>query len=143
MAPVPAYQPFDDRSVPGFERYRLRPRPKPIRLEQPPTPVPVKPKAPGEVANPVPDLLTDSTLRPGDLVMFPDGLRIFTGRPGSQHALADFRPASRAGKSISPATRKLLAAFPPGVNPAWSAENSSKLAVSRIETTGSVGRAGR
>jgi hypothetical protein len=143
-APVPAYQPFDYRSVPALERYRLRPRPKAVRLEQPQTPIRVEPKAPGEIANPVPDLLTDSTLRPGDLVMFPDGLRTFTGRPGSQHALADFRSVSQAGKSISPATRKLLATFPPGVNPAWSAESTSRLAaVSRVGTTGSVRRTDR
>jgi hypothetical protein len=144
VAPVPSYQPFDYRSVPALERYRLRPRPKAIRLEQPATPMPVKPKVPGEVANPLPDLLTDSTLQRGDLVMFPDGLRVFTGQLGSQHALADFKPVSPAGKSVSPATRKLLATFPPGVNPAWRAESSSMLAVvGRVGTTGSVRRTGR
>lgn len=142
-APVPAYQPFDYRSVPGLERYRLRPRPKAIRVEQP-TPVPVKPRTPGEMSNPLPDLLTDSTLQRGDLVMFPDGLRVFTGQLGSQHALSDFTPVSAAGKTVSPATRKLLATLPPGVNPAWSGESSSKLAaVSRVGTTGSVRRIGR
>jgi hypothetical protein len=44
-----------------------------------------------EVTNPVPDLLTDSTLRRGDIVMFPEGPRVFNGQ-GSKHALTDFVP---------------------------------------------------
>ncbi|HEX2053484.1 MAG TPA: hypothetical protein VHJ78_07160, partial [Actinomycetota bacterium] len=79
VAPVPAYQPFEYRAVPVPERPLVRPRPKAVRLEQPPIKMPTKPKAPGEVVNPLPELLADSTLRPGDLVMFPDGLRAFTG----------------------------------------------------------------
>ena len=89
--------------------------------------------------NPVPELLADSTLQPGDMVMFPEGLRVFSGRPGNQHTLADFEPVARAGRSVSPATRKLLATLPPGSNPAWSAESLGKHAVvSRASTTGSV-----
>src|SRR5919112_822444 len=56
-APVPSYQPFER------PRPRLRPRPKPVE----PIKMPEKPKAPGEVENPVPQLLADSTLRPGDM----------------------------------------------------------------------------
>src|SRR5215213_1479600 len=136
--PVPTYQPYDYRSVPNFERPVVRRRPKPVVANDGPKPPPV-PKAPGEVTNPVPELLADSTLQPGDMVMFPDGLRVFTGRPGSPHTLADFEPAARAGRTVSPATRKLLATLPPGSNPAWSAESLGRLAVvSRASTTGSV-----
>jgi hypothetical protein len=58
VAPVPAYQPFEYRAAP--ERPLARPRPKAVRLEQPPIKMPIKPKAPGEVANPVPEFLADS-----------------------------------------------------------------------------------
>jgi hypothetical protein len=139
-AAVPSYQPYDYRSVPSFERPIMRRRPKPVVASDVQKPAPV-PKAPGEVTNPVPELLADSTLQPGDMVMFPDGLRVFTGRPGSRHTLADFEPVARAGRTVSPAIRKLLATLPPGSNPAWSAESRGKLAVmSRVGTTGSVRR---
>jgi hypothetical protein len=69
---VPIYQPFGYRPLPELEqpklRPKLRPRAKVARVEQPPIKMPEKAKAEGEIANPVPDLLTDSTLRPGDMV---------------------------------------------------------------------------
>jgi hypothetical protein len=145
-APVPTYQPYDYRNAPDFERPVVRRRPKPVVASEPPKMPPV-PKAPGEVANPVPDLLADSTLRRGDMVMFPDGLRVFTGRDGAQHTLSDFEPLARAGKSASPETRKLLTTLQPGSNAAWSANSVKlpvKLAVSRdAQRTGSVGRSAR
>ena len=35
-------------------------------------------------------LLADGTFRPGDMVVFPDGVRVFRGKPGSRHQLPDF-----------------------------------------------------
>jgi hypothetical protein len=110
--------------------------------------MPEKPKAEGEVANPVPDLLADSTLRPGDMVMFPNGLRVFTGQPGTKHVLADFEPVSQAGKAVSSSTRKLVAQLRPGANAAWSVDavrSGGKLAVNSkdVATTGSTRRLGR
>ncbi len=140
---VPTYQPSTD-SPPLT--VRVRPRRKVVRAEKPPikaTPVPVtlKPKDPGEIANPVPALLADATLRSGDMVMFPGGLRVFAGRPGTDHSLSDFQPLSRSGKAVPAATRKLVAQLRPGSNSAWSAEAvkaSGKLALNtrEAETTG-------
>jgi hypothetical protein len=97
--------------------------------------------------NPVPALLADSTLQPGDMVMFPDGLRVFTGKPGSQHKMADFKPLSQAGKALSREMRKLVAHLLPSENPAWSTDglnSRSKLAANTkdVATTGSVKRTG-
>jgi hypothetical protein len=148
IAPVPAYQPFEYRSGPAIERpKKARSRPKPVPVEQAAIETPVKPKPLGEIANPFPAVLADSTLRPGDMVMFPDGLRVFTGRPGGQHNLVDFVPLSRAGKAVPRATRKLVANLHPGENIAWSADGSrsgGKLAVNTrdVQATGSVGQTG-
>jgi hypothetical protein len=48
-------------------------------------PVPLKPRAMGEIENSLPKLLTDSTLRDGDIVVFPDGPRVFRGSRGHKH----------------------------------------------------------
>ena len=128
--------------MPGIERRIVRRGPKVVGVDQPPTKRPLKPRAPGEVTNPVPDLLADSTLRRGDTVMFPDGPRVFTGEAQGQHALADFEPVSRAGNDLPPAARRMVANLRPSVNDAWSADrmgSSGKLAVN-VDTTGSVQR---
>jgi hypothetical protein len=127
---------------------RARPRPKPVVAEPVEVKKPVEPRRPGEMDNPFPALLADSTLQPGDMVMFPDGLRVFVGRSGSQHKLADFQPLAQAGKSLPRSVRKLVADLLPSQNPAWSAEglkSGGKLAanIKDVETTGSVKRARR
>jgi hypothetical protein len=148
VAPVPAYQPFEYSPGPAIERPRkARARQKPVPVEQAAIETPVKPRPPGEIANPFPAVLADSTLRPGDMVMFPDGLRVFTGRSGGQHNLVDFVPLSRAGKAVPRTTRKLVANLHPGENTAWSADglrSSGKLAVNAgdVQATGSVSRIG-
>jgi hypothetical protein len=116
-AAVPTYQPF--------EQPVARPRPKAVRVEQPAIKMPLKPKAPGEITNPVPELLADSSLRPGDMVMFPDGLRVFTGRVGNRHQFADFEPVSQAGKTVPRVVRNLVANLRPGKNSAWNAQGSN------------------
>ncbi len=116
---------------------KARPRPTPVRLAAPPAKarpkaaavataqprprMPGKARPEGEIANPVPALLTDNTLRSGDLAMFPTDLRVFTGRPGTRHALSDFAPLPRAGKTLAPATQRLAAGLRPGWNAAWDA----------------------
>jgi hypothetical protein len=120
------YQPYDYRPLPDLERRTIRRRPKVVRADPPASKVPIKLKAPGEVTNPVPDLLTDSTLRRGDIVMFPEGPRVFNGQAGSKHALTDFVPVSRAGSVVPSSTRKPLASLRPDSNAAWNAEKSAK-----------------
>jgi hypothetical protein len=135
-APIPHY---DYRLAPRFERRR----PKVVRTDQPPSKPPLKPRPLGEVSNPVPELLADSTLRRGDIVMFPDGLRVFLGQSRTRHALDDFVPLSDT-KAVPPATRKLVANLRPGWNGAWAAEAAKSdgrlAATSDVASTGSIRR---
>jgi len=99
----------------------------------------------GEIDNPVLALLADRTLRRGDMVMFPDGLRVFAGRTGGPHKLTDFKPVAQAGKLLSRETRKLVKHLLPAENIAWSTDavrSGGKLAVNTddVATTGSVTR---
>ncbi|MBS7455324.1 hypothetical protein KHP60_23795 [Microvirga sp. 3-52] len=146
-APTPSPQPFEYQPNPALEqpRRKTRPRPKPVAVEQVETKKPVEPKPVGEITNPVPALMADSTLRPGDMVMFPDGLRVFTGKSGGPHKLTDFKPLTQAGKHLSRATRKLVAHLLPGENIAWNTDvvrTGGKLAANTddVSTTGSVNR---
>jgi hypothetical protein len=125
---------------------------KAARVEQPPVKVapvtmPLKPKDPGEITNPVPALLADGTLRSGDLVMFPGGLRVFAGDTGTKHKLTDFEPLARAGKAVPAATRKLAAQLRPGWNGVWSADTAGASGKLALNTKGGeaakVGRKGR
>ena len=136
---------FGYQPDPGVEsaRRKARPRPKPVAVEQVEVKKPIEPKPAGEIANPVPALLADSTLRPGDMVMFPDGLRVFTGKPGSSHKLTDFKPFAQAGRHLSRATRKLVAHLLPAENIAWNTDavrSGGKLAANAddVTNTGSV-----
>ena len=137
---APAYRPAEHPAVQTMEQAPARSRPKAVHVESPAIKMPLKPRAPGEISNPVPELLADSSLRPGDMVMFPDGLRVFTGRPGGQHRLADFEPVSLSGKTSS-----LAATLRPGANPAWNAEtvrSTDKIAANTkaVATAGAVKR---
>ena len=139
----PVYQPHEFRALPEHAPRTVRRRPKVVRTDPPK--IPIKPKAPGEMTNPVPQLLADSTLRRGDIVMFPEGPKVFNGQPGTQHALTDFVPVARAGSVVPQSTRKVLASLRPDWNAAWSTERSTaggKLAENTrdVETTGGVNR---
>jgi hypothetical protein len=148
-APTPQPQPFEYQPDSALEqpRRKTRSRPKLVAVEQVETKKPVEPKPVGEITNPVPALMADSTLRPGDMVMFPDGLRVFTGKSGGPHKLADFKPLAQAGKHLSRATRKLVAHLLPGENIAWNTDvvrSGGKFAANTddVSTTGSVNRTG-
>jgi len=144
--PVPAApppQPADVQPTPFADPLRRRSsaRPKPSPVEVLEVKPPIQSRRPGEMDNPFPALMADSTLRPGDMVMFPDGLRVFTGRVGSQHKVSDFTPVARAGKALSRETRKLVSNLRPGENVAWSADAvRSRGKLADIATTGSVKR---
>jgi hypothetical protein len=159
--PPPQY--YDHRVLPTMPRpeMRLPPaagrmrRPKPqivrlpqadtkpsvARVEQPPNNI--TPKPVGEVENPLPKLLTDATLRDGDIVVFPDGVRVFKGRAGDKHKLEDFAPITRA--NVASSTRKLLVAMKIGPNTGWSDDipSQSKVAARDVEATGSVKKRAR
>ncbi|HET6378229.1 MAG TPA: hypothetical protein VFG05_07980 [Methylocella sp.] len=57
-------------------------------------------------------LLDDDSLRKGDIVVMPEGLRIFAGVPGSRHSPEDFKKPSEV-KSLSKPERKALAGMDP------------------------------
>jgi hypothetical protein len=118
----------------------------PEKSSRPPQ-MPLVAKPMGEVPNPVPALLADKTLRPGDIVVFPDGPRVFRGEPGERHALSDFVKVT-SPKALPPEARKVVAAMLVGRNDAWSSEAVSadrKLADARrdVDATGSTRKGGR
>ena len=114
--------------------------------EEPSPKIERDPKTIGEVSNPLPTLLRDETLRPGDMVMFPDGVRVFRGKPGSRHQLVDFVKLS-ATKRLAASDRKLLARIVVGQNSAWSFDTGQPGRVAdktrEIGETGSTRRSGR
>jgi len=59
---------------------------------------------------PVAALLADPTLRPGDVVMFPDGPRVFKGGSDAPHRMASFEAPERS-RLVSKAERARLAAI--------------------------------
>lgn len=145
VARAPVYEPSYYPYATDFDRPMVRRRraPKVVRTAAPPVPVPVKPKPEGQVSNPVPDLLADSTLQRGDIVVFPDGARVFNGDSGSRHTLSDFEPVSRAASLVAPSMRKLVTSIKPGVHAAWSTEKAAlqnKVAANTrdVDSTGSV-----
>jgi hypothetical protein len=146
-APVPAPQSFGYQPDPEVERPRRKahPRLRPVAVEQPEVRKPIEPRPMGEIDNPVPALLADSRLRPGDMVMFPDGLRVFAGRLGGPHKLIDFKPVAQVEKPLSRETRKLVKHLLPSENIAWNTDvvrSGGKLAVNAndVATSGSVNR---
>ena len=62
---------------------------------------PVRPKQSDTAANlggrAMTLIFSDPTLRPGDIVVFPDGPKVFRGAPGKRHARADFQDIDRSG----------------------------------------------
>lgn len=147
-APAPRYMTPDGYAPRRYVR-RSEPRPRmrharlsgeklngPVRFE---SPLIAKPRPMGEVDNPLPKLLVDSTLRNGDIVVFPDSPRVFKGSAGDKHKLTDFVAVSQ--KSVGSSTRKLLAAMKIGPNDAWSTDiamQGKKIASTDVETTGSI-----
>ncbi|HEX8665406.1 MAG TPA: hypothetical protein VF744_15395 [Beijerinckiaceae bacterium] len=162
-APERAYAPPRPAPAPAFDLPRLEwGAPRPVlprpRLQahprhddaeeasKPPT-MPLVARPIGEIPNPVPALLADKTLRPGDIVVFPDGPRVFRGDPGERHALRDFVKIT-SPKTLPPEARKMVTAMLVGRNDAWSSDvvPDRKLAAARrnldVDATGST-RKGR
>jgi hypothetical protein len=106
-------------------------------------PVRKEPAKPANIpANPHLALMTDPTLQPGDIAIFPDGPRVFQGNPGNRHSLSDFVPVAKA-KGLAKADRKYLMALRTGVNEAWvEAAADGRLARNSrdVEATGSISK---
>jgi hypothetical protein len=59
-------------------------------------------------------LLRDPTLRPGDIVIMPEGPRVFRGDPDTdKHRMADFQDVTRPGVVASKTRKELLAMTAP------------------------------
>lgn len=142
VAPAPSWfgRPTYRRVTPRRERAAARPKPPPVEHIAAPA-MPLTPPDPSKRPNPFAALLTDPTLRRGDIVVFPDGARVFRGAPGTQHAMRDFAKVA-ASKDVPAGSRKALAALAVGHNSAWSSDiRRSQLAGKLdVESTGSIGK---
>jgi hypothetical protein len=149
MGVVPGFR--QAAPAPGFRivlpppAHLTRPKPQVVRLSPEPALV-IKsavPPDPAKRENPLVAILNDSTLRHGDIVVFPDGPRVFKGRSGERHSVHDFVAVARS-KDMPKARRKLLLAMPIGENDAWSSEarRSNRIAgrIPDVETNGSIGK---
>jgi hypothetical protein len=58
----------------------------------------------------VADLMNDPTLERGDIVVFPDGPRVFTGRGGSHRSARDFEDLEQSRLVASKTRKSILAA---------------------------------
>jgi hypothetical protein len=145
---APAYPAYGSNPIRAMERRvlrRSRPKAAPAIASRqsrgdPPPQMPRQARLADDVPNPVPQLLADRTLRPGDIVVFPDGPRVFKGVPGAEHALTDFKKVSEKESS---SMRQLAKTVQVGVNAAWSTENlGPKLAenLRDVKTTGGISR---
>jgi hypothetical protein len=119
------------------------PRPQIVRLPSPTT-AKLVPPDPDKRENPLAALLRDPTLRHGDIVMFPNGPRVFRGEPGSRHSPNDFAPLA-AARDMAPSIRKIVLAMPVGENGAWSAQTvdgRGRIAqrLPNVDVTGSLGK---
>ncbi|MEH3144510.1 MAG: hypothetical protein PGN34_04000 [Methylobacterium frigidaeris] len=121
-APVPAYgQPdpyqWAPRSRVSAKVRKHRPRiryvalPKAEAPKPPPRPVAA---APGEKPDIRAALLRDPTLRPGDIVVLPEGPRVFRGdADAAQHRMSDFEDVRRSTAVNAKTRRDLLAMTTP------------------------------
>src|SRR5687768_14702851 len=113
VAPSPGFSVMLPSTLPAA------PRPQIVRLPSPTT-AKLVPPDPDKRENPLAGLLRDPTLRYGDIVMFPNGPRVFRGEPGSRHSPNDFAPLA-AARDMAP-IRKIVLAMPVGENGAWSSQ---------------------
>ena len=77
-----------------------------VRVEGKPKRVPQRP-----IQDPVAALLNDATLRRGDVVVLPDGPKVFKGKASTPHRLSDFEDVRRT-KLVGAKTRRQLTALP-------------------------------
>jgi hypothetical protein len=138
-APVPGFQIV----LPSAPVRIERPRSEGFAVPSSPAPrVAAAPPDPSKRENPLQALLRDPTLRYGDIVMFPDGPRVFKGEAGRRHSVHDFVAVAKT-KDTPQGSRKTLLAMPVGENSAWSSDTSSRTdkvagRVRDVETTGSI-----
>lgn len=69
--------------------------------------------------SPLAILLRDVSLRRGDIVMFPDGARVFVGRQRDWHAVSDFQPVRPNMLLIPHDTRAYVERLRPNTTDSW------------------------
>ncbi|HEY8566546.1 MAG TPA: hypothetical protein VIL65_13665 [Beijerinckiaceae bacterium] len=94
--------------------------PKELAVEKPTAPM-------GPRLPPLQVVMQDETLRPGDVVVFPDGPRVFNGRTERTHKASSFEPVGRS-KLVASSARKVLATLPVASGPSRAAPPPSALA---------------
>ena len=129
--PAPVYRPGLPPPPPNSQHLRVLPRADPEQAGRPlqfnvrprrkaaknAPEVARKARPMNERLNPLPLILKDETLRPGDIVMFPDGPRVFTGSStGGTHTIHDFVAAA---KKLSNSALAAIKRMQPGTNEAW------------------------
>jgi hypothetical protein len=114
---VPVYPPYHYRVVPRAEPAGAAPRVIEITPGEPSGAVATARPVGGQ--NPVADLFSDPTLRTGDIAMFTDGPRVFTGAPYGRREPSDFVPAASAGRMLPAAIRDYVLSLRPAWSGAW------------------------
>jgi len=108
--PAPALESFFPIEVePRRRTEQHRARPANVEVAPPVMPDHAKPARAATNREIVANVLTDSTLQKGDIVVFPDGPRVYRGGGGSTHRASDFEDL-RASRLVSDSTRKTVLA---------------------------------
>jgi hypothetical protein len=105
--PSPFYAPDQE-----FVRPRAKPRPEVVAAPPPVMPKTAKPARIAPDAEIVANLMADATLQRGDIVVFPDGPRVYKGKQGSHHTLRDFEDL-RTSRLVDQSTRQTVLASTP------------------------------
>ncbi|KMO39151.1 hypothetical protein VQ03_16145 [Methylobacterium tarhaniae] len=99
------------RAVRGRTRYVALPKAEKVLKEPKPIAITVSPLKSLDART---ALLRDPTLRPGDIVIMPEGPRVFHGVPDSdKHKMSDFQDVNRPGVVAAKTRKELLAMTAP------------------------------
>lgn len=102
--------PDADVAVPPNAKLRYARLPRAVEREEQADPRQEPRKGARRAAKgPMADILNDPTLRPGDIVMFPEGPKVFNGASEAPHRVASFEDAG-SSRILGKGDRKLLAA---------------------------------
>jgi hypothetical protein len=105
-APAPAPGPFPTIEIEPRRRspeHRIATTPAPVMPER------AKPARASTDREIISNLMTDSTLQKGDIVVFPSGPRVFRGNGGSAHRASDFEDL-RASRLVGENVRNTVLA---------------------------------
>jgi hypothetical protein len=116
---IPVNPPYHYRIAPRAEP--AGPAPRIIEITPGETSAASTPALRGARGNPLADLLSDPTLRAGDIAMFADGPRVFTGASYGSRALSDFAPVASAPRLLPGSLRHYVLSLRPASTEEWAA----------------------